>query len=346
MPNHSHTMLEFTLNNQNIQSATTPPIHPEISVVIPLFNKAPYVSRTLASALAQISPASEIIVVDDGSTDGGGDLVAETFPDVRLVHQTNKGEGGARNTGVAEARFDWVAFLDADDLWYPNHLLELRRLIRDFNDAHLVGTAYSESNGLEFDQHHSFWPIQRMEVDILRFTRWNLGAFWTSALAVRKTTLQEVGGFTKIRFGADIEAWLKVGMRYECAYSTLTTATYMTGNPGVMEETSRAHNLAGTSSPLLQSVTDLPGISTVLQAETFRGRPLRVRDERRYVNGRLTQALRIALRNGHDRQADLLRHMFDFPVSFRSVPYLALAYIPAGFRATCIGFWVRLRRGG
>src|SRR4051812_43314767 len=96
---------------------------PLVSVVIPLYHKAPYIDRCLDSVAAQTVTGYEVIVVDDGSTDGGLDLVrARRDPRLRAFSQAHAGEGAARNRGVAMARADWVAFLDADDEWMPGFL--------------------------------------------------------------------------------------------------------------------------------------------------------------------------------------------------------------------------------
>src|SRR5947209_3795753 len=94
-----------------------------VSVIIPLYNKAPYVRRTLDSVRAQTFADYEVIVVDDGSTDGGA-AVVEGFgdPRFRLIAQPNAGPGAARNRGLAEAGGEFVAFLDADDEWLPTFL--------------------------------------------------------------------------------------------------------------------------------------------------------------------------------------------------------------------------------
>src|SRR5690242_1528127 len=99
------------------------------SVVIPLWNKRPWIAATLASALAQSWRDFEMIVVDDGSTDGSMEEVARfDDPRIRRLSQARQGPGAARNTAIRAARHDWFAFLDADDLWLPDHLEELNRI--------------------------------------------------------------------------------------------------------------------------------------------------------------------------------------------------------------------------
>ncbi|MFN3325129.1 MAG: glycosyltransferase family 2 protein [Bryobacteraceae bacterium] len=94
-----------------------------VSVIVPLFNKGPYVGRCLDSIAAQTYSDFEIIVVDDGSTDEGPSVVASrTSPRLRLIRQKNAGPGAARNRGAAEARGELLAFLDADDAWHPEYL--------------------------------------------------------------------------------------------------------------------------------------------------------------------------------------------------------------------------------
>lgn len=93
-----------------------------ISVVIPCYNAVRYIGATLRSVLAQQVPQLDVVVVDDGSSDGAPELVARDFPQVRLIRQPNQGVAVARNTGIAAARSDWIAFVDADDIWLPGKL--------------------------------------------------------------------------------------------------------------------------------------------------------------------------------------------------------------------------------
>ncbi|MGE0315576.1 MAG: glycosyltransferase family 2 protein [Lautropia sp.] len=116
---------------------------PRFSVVVPLYNKAPYVRAALASALADRVHVREVIVVDDGSTDDGAAIVAGIADSrVRLVRQANGGVSRARNRGIALARFKWIAFLDADDYWRPGYVATLADLANRFPDCAMLGTFY------------------------------------------------------------------------------------------------------------------------------------------------------------------------------------------------------------
>ncbi|MCA1978121.1 MAG: glycosyltransferase [Thiobacillus sp.] len=104
-----------------------------ISVIMPCFNAAPYVADAVTSVLKQTHPAVELIVVDDGSTDGSEsilDELAQAHPQrITLLHQTNSGPYAARNVGLTHARGNFVAFLDADDLWHPEALARLHEAL-------------------------------------------------------------------------------------------------------------------------------------------------------------------------------------------------------------------------
>ena len=96
------------------------------SVIIPLYNKAPYIERAVKSVLSQDYPHFEIIVVNDGSSDGGEKIVTKLEDErLKLVSQKNAGVSAARNTGAKEAQYEYLAFLDGDDTWEPNFLSEL-----------------------------------------------------------------------------------------------------------------------------------------------------------------------------------------------------------------------------
>src|SRR5947208_1951691 len=95
---------------------------PTISVAIPAYNARKFLVEALESVLAQTFRPHEIIVVDDGSTDGTSAVVAEYAPDVTLISQANSGESVARNLALSRVTGEWVAWLDADDVWEPTKL--------------------------------------------------------------------------------------------------------------------------------------------------------------------------------------------------------------------------------
>lgn len=97
-----------------------------ISVVIPTYNRSNTIVRALESVYNQTSPADEIIVVDDGSTDNSAAIIRQGFPDVKLIEQPNKGVSSARNKGIKHASHDWLALLDSDDEWLPQKLEAVR----------------------------------------------------------------------------------------------------------------------------------------------------------------------------------------------------------------------------
>lgn len=113
------------------------------SVVVPLFNKGPYIESALASALADREHVREVLVIDDGSTDDSAARVAACAdPRVRLIRQPNGGVSRARNRGLELARHEWIAFLDADDLWHPGYVAKLAVLAARFPDCSMLGTCY------------------------------------------------------------------------------------------------------------------------------------------------------------------------------------------------------------
>lgn len=115
---------------------------PAVSVVIPLYNKELHIKRAIDSVLAQKIQDFELIIVDDGSTDKGAEVVKRfTNPQIRLIQQKNAGVSAARNKGIEEAKADLIAFLDADDEWSPNFLETILRMKEKYPDAGAYATA-------------------------------------------------------------------------------------------------------------------------------------------------------------------------------------------------------------
>jgi glycosyltransferase involved in cell wall biosynthesis len=197
---------------------------PEFSVVIPLHNKDPHIARALRSVLAQTHGDYEVIVVDDASTDGGV-AVVEGFgePSIRILRRTTPGPGGyaARNLGIAEARGEWVAFLDADDEWFPDHLDQLRLLIARFPGAAVLAAGWEVHNpsGLYGERYADAYSVRNRnrEPHVLSFEEYlraelhGSRPIWTSVACVRRSVLLEAGGFPdgRARRGGDVDTWIR-----------------------------------------------------------------------------------------------------------------------------------------
>jgi glycosyltransferase involved in cell wall biosynthesis len=168
-----------------------------VSVVIPAFNAAQYIGAAIASALAQSFQPQEVIVVDDGSTDGTAELVRRSWPGVQVLRQANRGSGAARNAGCGAARGEWLAFLDADDQWLPR---KLERQIALTGDR-AVGVVHARKRSL------SGGPLG---AEITFAALWQCNELMTSATIVRKAAFEAVGGFPDERYCEDYWLWLRL----------------------------------------------------------------------------------------------------------------------------------------
>jgi glycosyltransferase involved in cell wall biosynthesis len=192
---------------------------PLVSVIVPLYNKAPYVLRTLESIAAQGMADFEVIVVDDGSTDGGADLVAN-FPDprFRLVRQANAGPGAARNRGLREAAAPYVAFVDADDIWLPGFLEQNVALLERCRAAAAVGCGWFEHpSGVFRPQRWRARGIRQGLTTISPDTTVKslfamLAYLNPSTMLARSDSVRRWGGFHEERclYGEDMTLWLKM----------------------------------------------------------------------------------------------------------------------------------------
>jgi glycosyltransferase involved in cell wall biosynthesis len=194
------------------------------SVIIPLYNGLPWIIPTLRSVVAQTRPAVEIIVVDDGSTDGSLDALRE-FPQVRLLRNPKKGANLARSHGLSVAQSPYVAMLDQDDLWTPEHLATLEQLL-DENPtaAAAVGGAVSFQSP---DEPH----FEATEAPAAPFDPWEnfpVNRIWTpSQVLIRRETLVETGGWCVHLPGvADVHAWFRLSANAPLQRSPRATVGY------------------------------------------------------------------------------------------------------------------------
>ena len=202
----------------------------KVSIIIPLYNKAPYVRRALDSIAAQTFADFEVIVVDDGSTDGGAATVAD-YSDARfrLIPQANAGPGAARNAGLAQARGEFIAFLDADDEWLPNYLQESVTLLESpGSEVASVTCGYIEHPSGKSTE--SMWRKRGLTNGVQRIHADTKPALVVSMLAymspcstlTRAEVIRKWGGFydrAKCAFGEDAFLWLKVLLNETVAFN-------------------------------------------------------------------------------------------------------------------------------
>lgn len=200
----------------------------EISVVIPLYNKARYLRRALTSVLGQSAQPIEIIIVDDGSTDGGTAGIEEcSHPLVQVIRQENAGPSAARNQGIKRAKADWIAFLDADDEWHPSFLENCLQVIEKHVDVVGVFTNFGRGS-FERPVLQSRWDAPVVLDNYFAFAVENRGlAMWSSAVTISRKHLLAVGGFPDhIRHGEDIDTWTRLALRGKIAYVPAVLAIY------------------------------------------------------------------------------------------------------------------------
>lgn len=202
---------------------------PFFSVIIPLYNKEKSIEKTLKSVLAQRFQDFEIIIVNDGSTDNSIEEVAYIKDErIKLFSIDNQGVSFARNHGIDKASTNMIAFLDADDIWYPNHLEDLRNLIKQFPDCGLYATGFEsvfygkhtfKSKFLDLDD--SFFGIVN---DYFRHSLMNQIA-WTSAVAIPKEILNKYAGFdVNLKTGEDTDLWTRIALQEHIAFDSKISA--------------------------------------------------------------------------------------------------------------------------
>ena len=205
------------------------------SVVIPLYNKAPHIVRTLHSVFAQTRPADEIIVVDDGSTDGSWELVKNLNDTrIKLIHQENQGTGAARNRGIKEAKGELIGFLDADDEWKPDFLKVAHGLIKKYPLAGIYGTAYEiiQPNGEKWVPIFKYLSDNIIEGYIRNYTQLIfennfLSPIHPSAVVIPKNIFSDIGYFqVNEKFFEDLEFWFRIDLKYRIAWRNEHLAIY------------------------------------------------------------------------------------------------------------------------
>ena len=207
------------------------------SIIVPLYNKADYIYDTLQSVLGQTYKKFELIVIDDGSNDNSLKIVEEIFDSrLKIISQKNSGVSAARNKGIAIAKSPWIAFLDADDIWLPNHLETLLKVSMTYPNAGMIATGHKNlvrefiNNGLQIKE--------ESEIKLINYfveAQTNIGIIHTSCTAIKREFFNSYEGFKDYKRGEDLELWARVALHYPVAISTAVTSIYIQGTGGAMD---------------------------------------------------------------------------------------------------------------
>lgn len=210
-----------------------------ISVVIPCFNASRWIATALRSVAAQTEAPCEIIVVDDGSEDDSIDQIRGCGVPVELLRTPRANGAGARNAGIAAATGEWIALLDADDVWYPAHLERARQLLERSADVAAMAShdwidlegrviPLPEAFRARFDAPATGLPAARF-LQLMR----EPFHFGHSTVLYRLERLREVGGFdVRQRRRHDLDLWLRVIHGRTWTYDSERTVGYREGTPG------------------------------------------------------------------------------------------------------------------
>lgn len=213
---------------------TVPNLHqdPRVSVVIPVYNARPYLAQAIDSALAQRYRSFEIVVVNDGSTDGSGELAHAYARRIgrrlRVIDQPNQGLPAARNTAICAARGAYFALLDADDVWLPQHL---QRAMDAFEADPDLGLVHSnirriDSQGRDLGVPNRLWRRGMDAFDSIALRREHVAC---PTAVFSRFAVETVGGFDPQFTGLgceDRDLWLRIAERFRVRYLDEVTACY------------------------------------------------------------------------------------------------------------------------
>jgi len=183
-----------------------------VSVIIPVYNRVKSIGRALDSVLKQTYQPKEIIVVDDGSTDGTVDYIRENYPQVTVLTQANQVPSAARNRGIAHSTGEWVALLDSDDIWLPDKLRAQVQIIEKNPGLGMIGSRRYK-NCYDYDEQVVKRPVARA-VSFFHFLKQT--TCHTSTVLLRREALEKVGLFDeKLPAAEDVDLWVRIAYYYK-----------------------------------------------------------------------------------------------------------------------------------
>lgn len=273
-----------------------------VSVVITCYNYGKYLSQAIDSVLRQTSPCLEVIVVNDGSTDNTDEVMAqfEGIEHIKYIKQHNAGQANAKNTGIRHARGEFIAFLDADDVWCEEKLEKQMECFKN----NRVGVVYCRARYLDDSNEEFSYEMTAPYLQPRRgsVTQWlvfdNFVQF--SSTIVRKDCFERFGTFDEnLKMGIDWDLWLRISTAYEFDYVDDRLFFYRMGHSGQMSKNAEERQRCSDRilEGFLQKHRDTVPASTISKAMVYtycnRGDYYRKRDRWRST-GYYIKALKMA----------------------------------------------------
>lgn len=296
-----------------------------ISVVIPLYNKREMIERTLRSVFAQTFQDFEIIVVDDGSTDGSAEVVKSINDSrIHLIHQDNSGVSAARNRGISEAHGELIALLDGDDEWKSQYLETQFNLSLLYPECDVFAVNYEtcDANGKITPTIINSLPFDGVDGELTNYfevASCSHPPICSISIMVRKGVFEQIGGFpTGIRSGEDLLTWARLACNYRIAYSRKSLARFNVEGYDIKEKPKR-----------IPAEDDFVGRELAKLEKEFTPRGIRLY-RAHWHKMRASIYMRLRMRRCSIKES--IKGLALNPRNFKLYAFIALNFIPSKFQ--------------
>lgn len=310
---------------------------PNVSVIIPTYNRAHLIMQSIESVLAQTYPQYEIIIIDDGSTDNTQEVLKGLIDGekVRYIWQENKGESAARNHGIRQAQGQYIAFLDSDDLWVSEKLEKQVDCLEKHPDAGLVQSSFlkfDDLTGNNLGVRNTSWYSGWIYPEILM--HWS-DLIALDAVLIPRKVLDHVGGFDeRFRRGEDIELWWRISRYYPFVAMPEVLTKVRVHSTNISSNRSTASDAFRLC--LEKTFVSDPSLSTL-----FRRKAL----ARMYSYMAYNQLGNISGRQITSLWRDCWNAIINFPFEWNAYLCVFLSFFPPALRQLMHGVWKKIRYG-
>ncbi|WNM18748.1 glycosyltransferase family 2 protein [Flavobacterium capsici] len=249
---------------------------PYFSIIVPVFNKEKFVSKTIESILQQSFQEYEIIIINDGSTDESEKKINQ-FKDkrIRYYKTENQGVAKSRNFGISLSTADYICFLDADDYWFPNFLERFHFYSNQFKTEKVFACAIEiETKSKILPAFYSVKIIKEFEIVNFFKASKKESILWTSSVCIHKDVFDKIGVFDEnLKISEDIDLWIRIGINYKILFINSILARYVYDDNSVSRNMNyifedyffEKHTANEQKLPELKSYQDLNRFSSIIK---------------------------------------------------------------------------------